>query len=84
MFAICHVFIFIFAYEKVWDTAGQEKFRAMTPMYYRNANAALLIFDITNHNTFNEMKGWIQELNRFVLIDYLSLFIVICLDFHYQ
>lgn len=38
----------------------------MTPMYYRNANAALLIFDITNYNTFVEMKGWIQELNRFV------------------
>lgn len=38
----------------------------MTPMYYRNANAALLIFDITNYNTFVEMKGWIQELNRYV------------------
>lgn len=44
--------------------AGQEKFRAMTPMYYRNANAALLVFDLTNYNSFVEVKGWIQELHK--------------------
>lgn len=44
--------------------AGQEKFRAMTPMYYRNANAALLVFDLTNYNTFVEVKGWVQELHK--------------------
>lgn len=44
--------------------AGQEKFRAMTPMYYRNANAALLVFDLTNYNSFVEVKGWVQELHK--------------------
>lgn len=45
-------------------SAGQEKFRAMTPMYYRNANAALLVFDLTNYNSFVEVKGWVQELHK--------------------
>lgn len=52
---------------QIWDTAGQEKFRAMTPMYYRNANAALLVFDLTNYNSFVEVKGWVQELHKNVI-----------------
>lgn len=51
------------------STAGQEKFRAMTPMYYRNANAALLVFDLTNYNSFVEVKGWVQELHKWVLFN---------------
>lgn len=49
---------------KVWDTAGQERFRAMAPMYYRNANAALLVFDISQYNTFKDIKSWVHELQR--------------------
>ncbi|VEN37376.1 unnamed protein product [Callosobruchus maculatus] len=49
---------------QIWDTAGQERFKAMTPMFYRNANAALLVFDITSTNSFDSMKGWVQELKR--------------------
>ncbi|KAK7792683.1 hypothetical protein R5R35_007283 [Gryllus longicercus] len=49
---------------QVWDTAGQERFRSMAPMYYRNANAALLVFDITQHETFEAVKGWVKELQR--------------------
>lgn len=52
---------------QIWDTAGQEKFRAMTPMYYRNANAALLVFDITNYKSFLEVKGWVQELHKYII-----------------
>ncbi|CAG9794158.1 unnamed protein product [Diatraea saccharalis] len=47
---------------QVWDTAGQERFRSMAPMYYRNANAALLVFDITSVSSFNAIKGWVKEL----------------------
>ncbi|KAJ8955868.1 hypothetical protein NQ318_005416 [Aromia moschata] len=47
---------------QIWDTAGQERFKAMAPMFYRNANAALLIFDITSKTSFESMKGWVQEL----------------------
>ncbi|KAK0097428.1 hypothetical protein PV326_001891 [Microctonus aethiopoides] len=49
---------------QVWDTAGQERFRSMAPMYYRNANAALLVFDITQYNTFTAIKSWVIELRR--------------------
>ncbi|KAH8413832.1 hypothetical protein KR222_009009 [Zaprionus bogoriensis] len=49
---------------QIWDTAGQERFRAVAPMYYRNANAAILVFDLTQYKTFAEIKSWIQELHR--------------------
>jgi Ras-related protein Rab-21 len=49
---------------QVWDTAGQERFRSMAPMYYRNANAALLVFDITSLSSFTAIKGWVKELQR--------------------
>ncbi|XP_076645310.1 uncharacterized protein LOC143354830 [Halictus rubicundus] len=49
---------------KVWDTAGQEKFRSMAPMYYRNANAALLVFDLTRYDTFTAVKDWVTELRK--------------------
>ncbi|XP_034478475.1 ras-related protein RABF2a [Drosophila innubila] len=49
---------------QIWDTAGQERFRAVAPMYYRNANAAILVFDLTQYKTFTEIKSWIQELHR--------------------
>lgn len=49
---------------KIWDTAGQERFRSMAPMYYRNANAALLVFDLTQYSTFKEIKSWVVELRR--------------------
>lgn len=49
---------------RIWDTAGQERFRSMAPMYYRNANAAILVFDLTQYNTFAAMKRWVTELRR--------------------
>ncbi|EZA50452.1 Ras-related protein RabJ [Ooceraea biroi] len=49
---------------KVWDTAGQERFRSMAPMYYRNANAAMLVFDLTQYSTFAAIKGWVKELRQ--------------------
>lgn len=36
----------------------------MAPLYYRNANAALLVFDLTQYNSFNDIKSWVQELQR--------------------
>ncbi|KIY73006.1 ras-domain-containing protein [Cylindrobasidium torrendii FP15055 ss-10] len=49
---------------QLWDTAGQERFRSMAPMYYRGANAALLLYDITNASTFNDVRGWLEELKK--------------------
>ena len=49
---------------QIWDTAGQERFRSMAPIYYRNASAALLVFDLTQYHTFAEIKTWVTELQR--------------------
>ncbi|XP_074661637.1 ras-related protein Rab-31-like [Tubulanus polymorphus] len=49
---------------QVWDTAGQERFRAMAPMYYRKANAAFLVFDLTSAESFEDVKTWVKELKR--------------------
>lgn len=48
----------------VWDTAGQERFRSMAPMYYRTCKAALLVFDLTEYNTFAAIKSWVKELQQ--------------------
>lgn len=47
---------------QLWDTAGQERFRSLAPMYYRGASAALLVFDITNNDTFQRTQDWVTEL----------------------
>ncbi|XP_064471569.1 uncharacterized protein LOC135385894 [Ornithodoros turicata] len=49
---------------QIWDTAGQERFRAMAPIYYRNANAAIVVYDITSAESFAAVKLWVQELKR--------------------
>ena len=46
----------------IWDTSGQERFRAMTNLYYRDAQVAILTYDITNESSFSSIEFWIQEL----------------------
>ena len=46
----------------IWDTTGQERFRAMTNLYYRDAQVAILTYDITNESSFNSIEFWIKEL----------------------
>ncbi|KAL8609213.1 Ras-related protein Rab-22A [Nucella lapillus] len=50
---------------QMWDTAGQEKFRSLAPMYYRGAAAAIIVYDVTRPKTFKSVKTWIQELRSF-------------------
>lgn len=48
---------------EIWDTAGQERYRSLTPMYYRNAQVALVCFDLSNiESTFSRAKYWIEQL----------------------
>ena len=42
----------------IWDTAGQEKYRALVKVFYKNSKAIILVYDITNHKTFNELKNY--------------------------
>lgn len=43
---------------KVWDTAGQEEYKSIVPIYTRGAHLALLVFDITNFTTLQDLEGW--------------------------
>ncbi len=58
----------------IWDTAGQERFHALGPIYYRDANGALLVYDITDRDSFQKVRNWVKELKRIVGDD-----IVLCI-----
>ncbi|KAL5703933.1 Ras-related protein RABA5a [Ranunculus cassubicifolius] len=47
---------------QIWDTAGQERFRAVTSAYYRGAVGALVVYDISRHQTFESIGRWLNEL----------------------
>lgn len=51
---------------QIWDTAGQERFRSMASMYYRNATAAILVYDLTAPATFQQLRTWVDELKQHV------------------
>ena len=49
----------------IWDTAGEEKYHALAPLFYRGANGAVVIFDVTNKETFNRATRWFHELTEY-------------------
>ena len=51
---------------QIWDTAGQDRFKNVTRAYYRDANAALLVFDLTKETTLDNIKTWYQQLTNHV------------------
>mmetsp|Transcript_28066 Transcript_28066/g.50271 ORF Transcript_28066/g.50271 Transcript_28066/m.50271 type:complete len:213 (+) Transcript_28066:793-1431(+) len=50
---------------QIWDTAGTESFRSITRAYYRGAAGALVMYDITKRQTFDNIKAWLNELSEF-------------------
>jgi len=49
---------------EIWDTAGQERYKSLAPMYYRNANCAVVVYDITQAASLQKARSWIRELQR--------------------
>ncbi|KLO20189.1 ras-domain-containing protein [Schizopora paradoxa] len=49
---------------EIWDTAGQERYKSLAPMYYRGAQCAVVVYDITNYGSLEKAKSWITELQR--------------------
>ena len=49
---------------QIWDTAGQDRFRAITKNYYKSANGVLLIYDISNLQTYENVKNWISQIRE--------------------
>lgn len=50
---------------QLWDTAGQEKFRSLIPVYFRNAIGSLVVFDLTNRVSFENLDSWISTFKEF-------------------
>ena len=48
----------------IWDTAGQETYRNLIPMYYRGADVAIIVFDLTNEKTFNSIDFWVESVKQ--------------------
>ena len=59
----------------IWDTAGQEAYRYLVPMYYRNAQIAVVVFDLTNMSSFQAVGDWINDVRKNVVDD---IVILIC------
>ena len=45
---------------QIWDTAGQEKYQSLGPIYYRNSNIGIFVYDQNNEESFNSLKNWIK------------------------
>jgi len=49
---------------QLWDTAGQERFRALIPGYFRDADVAVIVYDVVNRKSFDETASWAEEVRR--------------------
>ena len=54
---------------KIWDTAGQERFRNITQQYYKGADGIVLVFDLTDRNSFEKIREWMQQITSYTQKD---------------
>ncbi|KAH8081171.1 P-loop containing nucleoside triphosphate hydrolase protein, partial [Filobasidium floriforme] len=59
---------------QIWDTVGEERHRSLTKLYYRGAQAAIIVYDITSESSFEDVQTWLSELRN--MIDEVLIFIV--------
>ena len=48
----------------IWDTCGQERFRGMTKLFFKNAQGIILLFDVNNRNSFSNLNMWLEDINK--------------------
>ena len=50
---------------KIWDTAGQEQYKALTKNFYRNSDGVIIVYDVTNKSTFEKVQEWVQSIDEY-------------------
>jgi Ras-related protein Rab-1A len=60
---------------QIWDTAGQERFRTITSAYYRGADGIIMVYDVTVRDSFNHVREWLQEVDKYASADTCKLLI---------
>jgi len=50
---------------QIWDTAGQERFRTITTSYYKGAQAIIIVYDVTDKDSFDHLKNWLADIDKF-------------------
>jgi len=65
---------------EIWDTAGQERYHSLAPMYYRGAQAAIIVFDLSSRDSFDKAQIWVDELREKSSPDQIVAFVANKLD----
>jgi small GTP-binding protein len=50
---------------QIWDTAGQERFRTITVSYFKGAHGIVLVYDITDRDTFDSIRHWVEQIHEY-------------------
>lgn len=60
---------------QLWDTAGQERFRSLTHSYYHSAHAVVIVYDITNKKSFENLRSWLDDVERYCKKDAIKILV---------
>lgn len=61
--------LLFFANDSQWDTAGQERFRTITANFFRGSHAILVVYDVTNAESFRNVSQWLEEVKKYAPVD---------------
>jgi Ras-related protein Rab-8A len=61
---------------KIWDTAGQERFKNITQQYYKNADGILLVFDVSDRNSYEKVREWMKQIQLYCVKETIGMVLI--------